>query len=65
MMKRVVFAHIAIIYEFDTITEQMSFIIECNTNNKGWYINSKWHEKDRDVYCVEVFKPYRNYNGGW
>lgn len=64
-MKRVVFAHVEYVYDFDTKEEADRFIKEAPKGCRGWYFVTEEPEDDGDVWTVVVDKPYKNYNPGW
>lgn len=61
MAKRIAFAHIHLVYDFDTLSQMREFKRECK--NKGWKVVNSY-END-DCWTVGVKRNYRNYNTGW
>ena len=64
-MKKVAFAHVEYVYDFDTKEEADRFIKEAPKGWNGWYFVTKEPEDNGDVWTVVVKKPYKNYNPGW
>ena len=62
-MKRIAFAHVACLYDFDSEQEALDFQNEAKS--KGWFINKEVYKADENKWSMEVFQPYKNYNGGW
>lgn len=62
-MKRIAFAHVAVLYDFDSELEAMDFQRESRA--KGWFVNREVYKSSDNVWSLEVFKPYKRYNPGW
>lgn len=64
-MKRLAFASIEFVYDFDTEEEAKRFVV--SNQGKGWYFDGEPKPLDDadGTYTLTVRKPYKNYNPGW
>ena len=64
-MKRIVFAWVTFMYDFDSEQEAVEFIK--NSHGKGWQVDEQPYKQNwGDCWTVRVEKPYnKKYNPGW
>ena len=63
-MRKIAFASIEIVYDFDTEEEAKQFI-SYNANKKWWWVSKEPYPQGNGVWTVTVRKPYKDYNPGW
>ena len=63
MARKVAFAWVTFVYDFD-FEEECDRFIKAN-RGKGWYFGEKSYDRFGGYWTVRVEKPYRDYNCGW
>jgi hypothetical protein len=60
-MKRVVFAWVTVVLDFDTMEELQKYKLD--NYDKGWHFGDE--SINEGFYTLEVHRKYGNYNAGW